>query len=455
MTCSSCKVVVHAKCAKSIFNFNNVVQSWHCNQCLEQPPKYNPFAELSHDRHDPNSLEDIEDLIEISNILNNCANYSTKTFNKLSKQLCNENSKLFSCLFNNIDGCASNFDAFVSGAVSKYKHLFSVIGIVETNIDKCHKDLYLLNDYTSTYTYKYPGKNKGSGIGLYVHNDYVFYENNEFTHCTKNLESLFVTITNTEEPITVGVFYRPPSGSVEGFLNEWESILKNLPKTNVYIMGDFDLLKGSQRFETTFYSYNFIPTVSGATHEKPGCSPSLIDNIFVNSTGNLLNSGILDEKISHHSPIFCFMNNTLQSATEENINCPKYDYCESNINSFIHKIGDANFFTLDKYDDQSFQNFVNTLNEEIESNFKVEGRVFKKSRRNFYVNPWIRPGIISSINKKHIFYKLWKKTQTKSNKYGNTELYNRFKSYRKYLKKVIKLAKKNFYAKSLKTFRMI
>ena len=60
MTCSGCKVIVHAKCAKSIFKFNNVVNSWHCYQCLEQPPKYNPFAELSHDKHAPNSLEDIE-----------------------------------------------------------------------------------------------------------------------------------------------------------------------------------------------------------------------------------------------------------------------------------------------------------------------------------------------------------------------------------------------------------
>ena len=104
--------------------------------------------------------------------------------------------------------------------MSEHKHLFSVIGIAETNIDKCHKDLYLLNDYTSTYTNKYPGKNKGTGIGLYVHNDYVFNENNEFTHCTKKLESLFITITNTTEPITVGVLYRPPSVSVEDFLIE-------------------------------------------------------------------------------------------------------------------------------------------------------------------------------------------------------------------------------------------
>ena len=141
------------------------------------------------------------------------------------------------------------------------------------------------------------------------------------------------------------------------------------------------------------------------------------------------------------------MNNSLQSATEEYINAPKYDYCESNINSFIEKITDDKFFTVDTYDNENFEKFVSTLNKEIDSSFKAEERVFKKSRRNFYVNPWITPGIVSSITKKHLFYKLWKKTQTKNNMNGNNDLYNRFKSYRKYLKKVIKLAKKSFYAK--------
>ena len=67
------------------------------------------------------------------------------------------------------------------------------------------------------------------------------------------------------------------------------------------------------------------------------------------------------------------------------------------------------------------------------------------SRRNFYVNPWITPGIIPSVTKKHHYYKLWKK-KNKGNLDGNNA-YIRFKNYRKYLKNVIKLAKNNFYYK--------
>ena len=57
-------------------------------------------------------------------------------------------------------------------------------------------------------------------------------------------------------------------------------------------------------------------------------------------------------------------------------------------------------------------NFYEKLTNEIELSFRVEEHKFKKSRRNFYVNPWITPGLKSSIEKKHlyfecIFYNFW------------------------------------------------
>ena len=78
---------------------------------------------------------------------------------------------------------------------------------------------------------------------------------NKRSCCTKNMECLFVTITNTNVPITVGAVYRPPSGLVKKFLNEWEAILKELSKENAIVMGDFDidLLKPNAEFEGVLY----------------------------------------------------------------------------------------------------------------------------------------------------------------------------------------------------------
>ena len=178
-----------------------------------------------------------------------------------------------------------------------------------------------------------------------------------------------------------------------------------------------------------------------------GCTPSLIDNIFINSTENLLNSGTLANKVSHHAPIFCFMNIMIPIKKEEQNKCPKYDYCESKVNKFLEKIDESMFLKDSIYDTERFIKFIDTLKNEIELSFRVDEQEFKKSRRNFYVNPWITPGIIASITKKHLYYKLWKKTQTKNNLDGDNAFYIRFKKYRKYLKKIIKLAKKNFYSK--------
>ena len=84
VSCNSCMTIIHAKCARSLFNHNHMDNSWHCFQCLSKPPKYNPFSALLHDKYDPNTLADIEDLHEISKILENCTMYDKKSFNKLS-----------------------------------------------------------------------------------------------------------------------------------------------------------------------------------------------------------------------------------------------------------------------------------------------------------------------------------------------------------------------------------
>ena len=143
------------------------------------------------------------------------------------------------------------------------------------------------------------------------------------------------------------------------------------------------------------------------------------------------------------------MNYYPPSKADEANRCPKYEYCESKIGLFLQNLSNKIFLNNNKenYDPENFKKFVDDLKTEIDSSFKVDESNFKNSRRNFYINPWITPSIISSINKKHLYYKLWKKTRSKNNLDGNIDFYNRFKDYRKYLKKVIKVAKNRFYAK--------
>ena len=71
---------------------------------------------------------------------------------------------------------------------------------------------------------------------------YNFTECPELSKCSPDIESIFVEITNTEKPITVGAIYRPPNGSMQSFNNELQHILENLKSKTVFILGDYNII---------------------------------------------------------------------------------------------------------------------------------------------------------------------------------------------------------------------
>ena len=63
---------------------------------------------------------------------------------------------------------------------------------------------------------------------------------------TPNLGTLFLAVTSTENPLTVGVVYRPPSGNTSQAIIELSNIIDCLPKTNVHFLGDFNIANPSR-----------------------------------------------------------------------------------------------------------------------------------------------------------------------------------------------------------------
>ena len=150
-------------------------------------------------------------------------------------------------------------------------------------------------------------------------------------------------MTNSNTPVTIGVIYRPPSGDIDKALIELSEILDILPK-NSYIGGDFniDLLKDNHKyieeFEEVTMSRGFYPLISTITHEKPGCSGSCIDNFITNDIEKVLISGTIDDKISHHFPIFQIFETNLKPIQNEDKHTQFYDYCNSNIEKFTDQL---------------------------------------------------------------------------------------------------------------------
>ena len=228
---------------------------------------------------------------------------------------------------------------------------------------------------------------------------------------SENLESNFVKITNGDIPIIFGALYRPPSGDIDKALTELAEILDELPK-KCYIGGDFNIdlhdkkrNKHIQELEDITMSRGFFPLISIATHVKPGCKPSCIDNLITNDIENILISGIIEEKISHHFPVFHIFNSDMKPIKNTSKYIQYYDYCNSNVDNFVTSIeNELNFYEITNFD-----MFIEKFRQQLDNNCKLD--VPKESKRTVQNNPWITPGLIASIKHCHDLYKAWAKSR--------------------------------------------
>ena len=457
--CNYCQKISHGKCASKLYNFDHIDESWSCWDCSSSiKTRYNPFKSLQYDKYSQPESETYEEVELIDKLLKNCKEHSYDKINELTTTI----KSTVSIFYNNIDGVTSNFDR-LSCELSVIKQPFSFIALVETNLDASNKNLFTLNGYQSEYQSKIAGKSKGSGLAIYIKDSFLYTINDNLSFCTKNLESFFITVSNTSKPLTIGVVYRPPSGDQSEFVREFNELLHKAPKSNVFLTGDFNIdlhKRNIPDFEDSFYGNGFVPLVSIATHFKPGCNPSCIDNIFTNSVESIVKSGVCENTVSHHLPLFCFAEVRLKPSNDEEICLPKYDLCETNMASFLdsfsNKLYTTGLLNLAKFDEIKFDYFVDTLTTTIDSCFLVDPEQVK-SRRNRLVNPWITSGIIASIKTKEFLYHKWKKTVSTSKRENNSNTnkvvggdlnhYHAYKEFRKKLKGTIG------HAKQLYTFK--
>ncbi|MCP4457795.1 MAG: hypothetical protein GY816_07195, partial [Cytophagales bacterium] len=271
----------------------------------------------------------------------------------------------------------------------------------------------------------------------------------------ESIESLFVQVTNTVEPTTVGVIYRSPNSSRDKFFDEIERIIAKLPSKNVYILGDFNLnfFSGStldvSRFEEEIISNGYYPLISLATNHVPGCEQSCIDNIFTNrDPGSVIASGKVLGKISTHSAIFqvseVFISDDEKNEPKTKI---EYDYCLANVAKFQDLLRNA-LADEAEAEVQSMQGFMTLFQDCINKSCKLEKPKFTK--RNTINNPWITPAVLESIHRNDDLYKSWVKTCTRKNPSGNVAMRQSQREYQIKLRWVIKTAKSKYYLSKFK-----
>ena len=452
--CKSCENKYHTHCTKP--RMTNHRGSTYYHACLVNTDivKYNPFYELLTRNIDETEktyiqnrscYHEVDSLSTPSDVLENCSINSIESLN--ASILSQEKDRYMSMKFVNIDGNASNFDTLLT-TLSALKKQFSIIGLVETNIDAALKDLYKMPGYNSVYQNKISGKKKGTGVALYIHDSLEFAVNKKISLLTEDIETLFVTMHNKESPITIGTVYRPPSGDVHKFeeiMNKISSSFK--PKQKVIIMGDYNINLFSETKQRTIFEEStlcngLIPTISVATHVKPNCRRSCIDNILVDNPVDVICSGFIDTHISHHRSLFLVLKHSSSNAHNQTnrINKVKYDFSKDNLfdlsKLLSNRLNECNKASL------SFETIMNVLQTSMDDTCKLTTN--KLSKRNRVNNPWITSGIINSISKRDRIYKKWKKTTTKLCLSGDPKLFEEYRTYRIKLSNLIKVSKQKY-----------
>ena len=456
IVCSYCDLIFHSLCLNEFKIFRDKI---YCSTCISNHDivRYNPFytSNRSDDQHDRFYNDDVTDFTDTfdnaSQILEECKQYTITEANLVLKTksmaLNNEkNLHPFSNLFFNIDGNETNFDKFAC-FLKSIDFRFSVIGLAETNTDKTNKDLYKINGYTSCYQQVKEDKQKGTGVCLYIDDTYNFSELADSSLTTNNLESIFVKITNLEEPTIVGAVYRPPSGDINAFHLELSDILSNLPADHsVHILGDFniDLLSethcDTSEFENTIFSAGYIPQIAIHTHHRDKCRKTCIDNIITNNPEQAIVSGTIKSD-TFHKPIFqmCYVKSGIEAVSQQKTKI-YYDYSQKNLDKFcealINTINEMNVV-------ENFEDFVELFNGKVDQTCKLD--IPRLTKRTSIDNPWITSGIVTSIIEKIKLYDAWTKSKSIILPDGDPTKYNSYKEHRKILCKTIKLAKKSYY----------
>ena len=466
LECEICFSAIHTKCHK-IGGFSTHNGLWCCRNCEKsQPPRYNPFPLGNIDEHsdkfydDDGAYDDIT-IESISRVLNGCCNYSIQNLNLALRQFGKINQEAdqsckrlakgiqFSSYFFNIDGNKRNFNSFCV-ELKQLDWEFSIIALAETNIDQELQNLYQIPNYNNFYQSTIEGKEKGTGVALYIHKIFNATVIESLSHCNPDIESIFVEISqsNSQETLTVGVIYRPPSGSPSKFLEHFETICSALPDSGVRILGDYniDFLKMKNnsnipsQFEDLFLSNGVSPVISVPTHARPNCTPTCIDNILTNDIEKVVLSGTISNSSSDHMPVFEISDIHFLEDKSKDKFVKYYEYSNKNLNEFVTKLDSE--LTAHQVSAENFSEFIDTFQSSLDATCKL--KIPKTTKRTVQNNPWITDEIIAASERKHELKDAWVKTIKKDNPKGDQVAHKAFTTYRKILNRIINSAKNSY-----------
>lgn len=209
-----------------------------------------------------------------------------------------------SCLHINIRSLIKYFAALQECLVTSRK-MIDVIVVTEANISPTLSCLYHLNGYHMLTELR--NNRKGGGIIMYVHKKHKFTVSKCTTQHFENISCHIVT--PTKYSATLLAIYRPPSYSKHLFINELDTFLQKINKSNdIFLVGDVNInLKLNcpvkHKYNTTLYNHGLSCGITQYTRiekVKNKITKSCIDHIYARSRTQDVYTAALATKLADH-----------------------------------------------------------------------------------------------------------------------------------------------------------
>ena len=287
----------------------------------------------------------------------------------------------------------------------------------------------------------------GGGIAIYVDSSLCFNSRSDLTmgKFDSDIDIACVQLNIMNNKVLVVGLYRPPNTPISTFTNQYSSFLENLDreKCNYYIAGDFniDLLHCDNNEPTSAFldvslSHFTYPAIVKPTRITE-TSSTAIDNIFLNTPLIDYFAGILISDLSDHLPIF-YVSPELGSPNIKSLSTDIIyyrDISNKSLFEFSLKLSQTNWGQIitNKSDvNEAYAEFINYFNEIYNNIFPVKHKRCKQKT----FKPWLTKGILKSIRKKDVLYKISLKRPLVIPKY---------KLFKNKLTETIRAAKKLYY----------
>ena len=316
----------------------------------------------------------------------------------------------FNILIFNIRSCRRNFNDFVS-QYADYFHMYDIIVLIETWLTAAFSKLFIINGFKHFDCFR---ANDGGGLRVHFRKSLNAKMMSTFTLISGLYEMLTIEIAFPVNKIVVCALYHPPSADHNNnrdFIDQCCSKLELLCATGVPVItcGDFNLnlfnplrLRYINAFTDNMLELGMVPIITIPTKfspENPITKFSLIDQVWTNIPGKVMNPFVIPCSITDHFPVSVSFD-----LLQTNISCFKRRVFNHGRNLiFTGLVSRISPLVIDDDFNQTFSTYFLKVFASYDEAYPIIESIENLGKNS----PWITPPIKTCIKKKAKLYRMF------------------------------------------------